>query len=172
MDGVKYKHEGNGEEMADALTQKVHFRFVDNVGKTGTSGLWFPLDTTQDAESYATQALAFQACSNCNLFDTLVDYANNGDVGSASSNAYDVRDKLAVEYVDSQNGMHTIHVPDPSPSIFQSSNMELVDPTNTDWLAAVTAIEANVVDKAGNSVVVLRGYRTRSRKLKTSMRFQ
>jgi hypothetical protein len=158
--------------MADQVTQKVILRLADTQGKTGTTSYRI---ATDGATNPATTAAAYYAVltplTSCAIVGAVGQTANNVPVGSADTNAYNVRDKLAVEYVGSQNDHHVCHIPDPNPAVFMSTNFKDVDPTNSLWLDVVSAIETNVKDKLGNSVTVIRGYRQMSRNLKGSLRF-
>jgi hypothetical protein len=158
--------------MADNVVQKVIWKLADNMGKIGSLALYVPLDTGTDPITVLAGGVSlFNAISDSIIVGQVSQTADDTSVGSAASNTYDIRDKLDVEYVGSQNDHHTVHIGDPDPAIFQTGNSELVDPTNTAWLALKSAIETNVKDKLGNAVKVIRGYRQRSRNLRASQRF-
>jgi hypothetical protein len=155
----------------DAVVQRVIFQVTDNMGKTGHLALTIPTDSSTDPiETFSGFATVFNAVSDAIITGRVGETAAGADTSSAASNSYDARDKLAVEYVDSQNNKHLMHIPDPDPAIFLENN-EQVDPANSLWLAAKSAIEGNVKDKLGNAVKVVRGFRTRSRRLKGDLRF-
>lgn len=157
--------------MADNVAQKAILKLADNMGKVGSLSLWVPTDVSTDPLSIiATGITALNALTNCIVVGQVSETANDVAVGSATSQAYDIRDKLDVEYVGSQNDHHTVHIGDVDASIFATGS-ELPDPTNTAWLALKSAINTNVKDKLGNAVTVIRGYRQRSRNLKSSQRF-
>jgi len=158
--------------MGLALTQKVIFTMRDVGGKLGTTSLRCDMSGGTDPISTLTAYVSLlNGVSNCKVISEVGQTANQEDIGESEDNNYDARDKLAIEYVDSQNGHHVMHVADPDPSIFDSTNFEIVDPTDALWLAAVSAIEGNVVGKDGLGVTVIRGYRDRSRNLKTTMKY-
>ena len=159
--------------MALALTQKVIFTMRDVGGKTGTTSLRTPMAAGDDPiTTLAGYVTALNAASKCKVVSEVGQTADNGIIGTEAENNYDVRDKLAIEYVDQQNAHHVIHVADPDPAIFDPDNFELVDELSGDWDDAKTAIETNVVGKDGQNVKVIRGYRDRSRNLRSSMKFQ
>jgi len=157
--------------MALAAVQRVIFKVADNVGKIGSLALDVTTAGGDDPiTNFAAFYALFNAISNGIIVGQIGQTADNAATGTAAAAAYDIRDKLAVEYVGSQNDHHTIEIGDPDPAIF-ATNSELVDPTNTAWLALKTAIQGNVKDKLGNAVRVIRAYRQRSRNLKSSQRF-
>lgn len=157
--------------MALAAVQRVIMKVADNVGKIGSLALDVDTSGGDDPISDFTGFYAlFNAISDGVITGQVGQTADNAPVGTAAEAAYDIRDKLAVEYVGSQNDHHTVYIGDPDPAIFQA-NSELVDPANTAWLALKTAIQGNVKDKLGNAVRVIRAYRQRSRNLKSSQRF-
>jgi hypothetical protein len=159
--------------MADQVTQKVIFRMVDAAGKEGTTSVQITTNAGSDPITSVTGYVALlNAASNAKVVGEVGQTANNQGVGLASTNVYDIRDKLAVEYVGSQNDHHVIHIGDLDPAVLDPTDKETVDPTNGDWLGVKSAIEANVKDKTGGSVTVIRGYRSRSRGIKTSLRFE
>lgn len=159
--------------MADQLTQKCILRMVDAAGKEGTVSINVTTDASSDPTAgLGTLVSALNGASNAQVVAIVGQTANNDGAGEVDTNVYDVRDKLAVEYVGSQNDHHTITIGDLDPAILSATNMETVDPTNDNWLALKSAIEANIVDRAGFTVTVIRGYRTRSKNLKTTLRFQ
>jgi hypothetical protein len=159
--------------MADQVVQKVIIRMADITGKTGTSSVQIPTDAGSDPiPSVAGYVTVLEAISNAKVVGQVGQTADNDEVGTVDANVYDVRDKLTVEYVGSQNDHHLMTVGDLDPAILDATNKETVDETNGDWLVLKGAIEANVIDKSGGGVTVIRGFRTRSQKLKTTMKFQ
>jgi hypothetical protein len=159
--------------MADQVTQKVIFRMVDASGKEGTTSVQISTNAgTDPTGAVVAYTGLLNSASNAKVVGLVGQTANNEGEGSDDANVYDVRDKLAVEFVGSQNDHHTIHIGDLNPACLNTSDMETVDPTNGLWLDVKTAIEGNIVDKSGGSVKVIRGYRTRSGHLKSTMRFE
>lgn len=156
----------------DNAVQRVVFKVMDNMLKVGSLALTITTDASTDPLSaFSTFPALFNAVSNAVIVGQVGETAAGTDGSSAASNTYSARDKLAIEYVDSQNGKHFMHIPDPDPAIFLENN-EQVDPANDAWIAAKTQIEANVKDKLGHAVKVIRAFRTRSTKLKSSQRFE
>ena len=159
--------------MPVALTQKVIFTMRDVGGKTGTTSLRCTTSAGDDPiATLAGYVDVLNGVSHCAVISEVGQTADNEEIGEAETSYYDCRDKLAIEYVDGQNAHHVIHVADPDPDIFDPANFELVNPTDGLWLAAKSAIESNVVGKDGESVTVIRGYRDRSRNLRSSMKYQ
>jgi hypothetical protein len=158
--------------MADQVTQKVVLRLADSQGKTGTTSYRIATDSSANP---ATGAAAYydvlSPITSCTLMGVVGQTADNTEVGDVATNAYNVRDKLIVEYVGSQNDHHVCSIGDLNPAILMTTNYKDVDPTNSLWTDLVTAIEANVKDKLGNAVDVVRGYRQMSRNLKSSLKF-
>jgi hypothetical protein len=156
--------------MALAATQKVIMRLVDIQGKTGTTSFRI---TTAGSVNPATAGAAYTTSllgiSDCGLAGVVGQTSDNTPEGTLTTNDYNCADKLAVEYVGSQNDHHILHFPDPLPTNFTAgSSYKDGDPAA---LASFkTAIEANVVDKLGNPVTVVRMYRQMSRRLKPNSR--
>src|SRR6187455_187618 len=133
--------------MALGVVQKVIFKVTDNDGTTGS----LALDITASGgdnplDSFAAFPALFNAVSDCVIVGQIGQTADNSAVGAAATNPYDIRDKLEVGYVGSQNDHHTLEIGDPNPAIFGADN-EHVDPANALWQDLVTQLEANVVDK-------------------------
>lgn len=157
--------------MADNVVQKVIYKLADNMGKIGSLSFYITTSTSVDPLVTAAGAVtALNGISDAIVVGQISQTADDTNVDDQATNVYDIRDKLAVEYVGSQNDHHTVFIGDPDPAMFQA-NKELVDTTRTEWTDLVTAIETNVKDKLGNAVTVIRGYRQRSRNLKSTQRF-
>jgi hypothetical protein len=147
--------------------QRVIFKTADDDGTIGS----FSLDVQADGGTNPIEAFDstfigyFNAVSAGKIVGRIGQTADNSVVGESDNSPYDIRDKLEVGYVGSQNDHHKIEIGDPSDDIWQA-DMEHVNPTNGLWTALVTAIEANVKDKLGHPVTVTYGKRTRSRNLR------
>ncbi len=153
--------------MALAVTQRVIFTMVDAKGTEGGTSLNIEMDAGTDPTTSAAAYIALlNAASNCKVKSVVGQTGDNEDKGTKEANDYNVRDKLSVEYVGSQNDHHIMTVGDLQPAILDPTNFENVDPTNSLWLALKGAIQTNMVDKIGESVKVIRGFRTRSRNLR------
>jgi len=151
--------------MAAGVIQKCIFKTADNDGTIAS----FSLDVATDAGAdpltdFAPMYALFNAISDSVIVGQIGQTADNTPVGDSATNPYDIRDKLEVGYVGSQNDHHVIEIGDPNPAIF-GADKEHVDPINALWTDLRDAIEANVVDKLGNAVRVTYGKRVRSRNL-------
>jgi hypothetical protein len=148
--------------MALAAVQKCIFKVADNDGTIGSLALDVTTSGSDDPlDNFTAFYALFNAVSECKIVGQIGQTADNAVVGASATNPYDIRDKLEVGYVGSQNDHHKLMVGDLDPAIL-GTDKEHVDPTNADWLDLVTAIEANVVDKLGNAVTVTYGKRVRS----------
>jgi hypothetical protein len=157
--------------MADNVAQKVIYKVADNMGKIGSLAFYIPTSVGTDPLVTAAGAITlFNNISNCIVVGQVSQTADDTSSGAADTNSYDIRDKLDVEYVGTQNDKHVAHIGDPDPAIFLAGS-ELPDPASVPWMTLKSAIEANVKDKLGNAVKVIRGYRQRSRNLKGTQRF-
>ena len=148
--------------MALGVVQRCIFKVADNDGTIGS----LALDVTASGgdnplDNFAAFPALFNAVSDCVIVGQIGQTADNSAVGAAATNPYDIRDKLEVGYVGSQNDHHILEIGDLNPAIL-GTDKEHVDPANTLWQDLVTAIEGNVVDKLGNAVTVTYGKRTRS----------
>jgi hypothetical protein len=158
--------------VALAAVQKVIYKLLDSAGKIGTMSFTVPTSGGSDPiTTLASIVPLINAISDAIVTGQIGQTSDNGTVGTSAFAAYDIRDKLAVEYVGSQNDHHFLMVPDPNPAIFLAGK-EIPDPTNASWIALQTAIVGNVKDKLGNAVTIVRAFRQRSRNLKTSLKFQ
>ncbi len=151
--------------MAAGVIQKCIFKVADNDGTIGS----FSLDVATDAGSdpltnFSAMYALFNAVSDTVVVGQIGQTADNTPLGTSATNPYDIRDKLEVGYVGSQNDHHVIEIGDPNPAIF-GSDKEHVDPANPLWTDLKDSIEGNVVDKLGLGVRVTYGKRTRSRNL-------
>ncbi len=153
--------------MALAATQKVIFSMVDAGTKEGTTSLNITMDAGSDpTATVAAYVDLLNSASSCKVKSVVGQTAANGNVGTSETNEYNVRDKLAVEWLGSQNDHHIMMVGDLDPEILDATNMDRVDPTNANWLTFKGVLESNMVDKLGASIKVIRGFRARSRNLR------
>jgi len=151
--------------MAVGVIQKAIFKVADNDGTIGSFSLDIATDAGSDPlDSFSAMYALFNAVSDAKIVGQIGQTADNEEVSALDTNVYDIRDKLEVGYVGSQNDHHKLEIGDLDPAIL-GADKEHVDPTNTEWMALVTAIEGNVVDKTGAAVRVTYGKRTRSRNL-------
>jgi hypothetical protein len=157
--------------LTDAECQKANITIIDIAGKKGSTSLHIPASTADPASYLADFFTALDSCISGQIVKVVSDFAANGVVGTATPDqAYDARDKLAVEIMGSQNDLHTQTYGSPLETCFLASNMEVADPSGP-YGTLKTAILTNYKDKLGHPVTIKRAYRRRSRKLKTSIRF-
>ncbi len=152
----------------DAVSDLVKLKMVDADGKTGSTS-FSVAHTSGDPLAIGgvvTLIAAIEALSNCSNVGQIGQKAENNVDGTLAAASYNARDKLVVVYVDSQNVRHKVSIPDPLPTMFVAPAYEYADTSTTQWGDIVTAMEGNIVDKAGGSILVLYGYRARSRRLR------
>jgi hypothetical protein len=158
--------------VTDQACQKIIVHLQDDAGKKGTCSFHIPTVNTQNpvtAAAVTTLITDLIACTDAVVVDVEGVTYEDSQLTEPVENAYDCRDKLTVEYVDSQNGHHLMHIPDVLDSLIQAGS-DYVDQSQTPWLDLVTALEGNVKDKLGQAITVLNGWRTRSRGLKRGKR--
>lgn len=158
--------------MALLATQKAIFKMIDNAGKVGTTAVHVTMSSgTDPITGLSALVAALNGASASQVTKGIGQTASSLSIGTEVDDGdYTIRDKVIAEYVGSQNDYHKLAVPMPLEGIFLSDNPEVPDPTGP-WSDFKTAIQTNVKDKLGNAVKVIRGYRQRSRHLKTSLRF-
>lgn len=152
--------------MALAAIQRVIVEVTDVAGDSGVMALDIDMNAAADPTlAFATFPAVFNAVSDAVITGMVGQTADNGTVGTALTSPFDIRDKLSVEYVGSQNDHHFVEIGDPNPAIFLADG-ETVNPANALWIDLKAKIETNVKDKLGNAVTVIKGFRNRSRNLK------
>ena len=161
--------------MANSPAQKIIVKLEDLGGKTGSTSFWVPTDTTADPlESAGAIAILgdIEGLSTCLVVGLISETSENVVVGTPTSSPWDDRDKMALEFRDSMGSYRTYRFADPKSTCFISPAYEVITVSGGIANTLASLLVTNMKDRAGGSFTFVRGYRSRSRRLRAgSKRF-
>lgn len=146
---------------------KILSRWKDQNNDGGVSEFFMPSTVTDPTDPTVTAIInamkAISDAANTAIYGELYDGTT---IGAATAGDYDdAEDKLRMIFQDAAGGQHTYDFPSPLETIFLPDK-ETPDPANALFLALKGAIQDNCTSTNGLALTYLKGYRTRSRRIK------
>ena len=139
----------------------------DATGKTGTFSCWITDTVVDPADALITALLnATKAISDAALNEHEILPIDGTIYGTATPGPYDdAIDKLVMLFQDEVGARHHVKIPAPDEAVF-TSDKETPDETNTQYINLKSAIETYGRSSNDLDLFYIRGWRSRSRRIK------